>query len=278
MPYPVTPMIRPTDLANALNGRLPDEMLTEVTFPGRGVGRLHRNAARAWKALAAKMAEAGYTITTSNARSDAYRTYLIQERTFLARYRQVSHAVYYVLGRDSRRAWLRNGAWTYWQKIAGVASAAAPGTSNHGWGLAVDVNVYTPTGIINLGSSPALQLMLGYAAQYGWSWEIQSEPWHLRYVAGDAIPQAVLDYERPRAVIVPPASRPGDNSPAVKLLQAHLIFHRLMVPPADGLYGAVTIAAVKRLQQMVGGATVDGWYGPASVAAYRAWVEIAYAA
>jgi hypothetical protein len=40
-----------------------------------------------------------------------------------------------------------------------------------------------------------LQFLLDVAPSLGWSWELQSEPWHIRYVAGDKVPQAVLDFE-----------------------------------------------------------------------------------
>jgi hypothetical protein len=34
-----------------------------------------------------------------------------------------------------------------------------------------------------------------HAGEFGWSWELQSEPWHLRYVAGDEVPAAVIEFE-----------------------------------------------------------------------------------
>jgi LAS superfamily LD-carboxypeptidase LdcB len=63
---------------------------------------------------------------------------------------------------------------------------ATPATSNHGWGLAVDVWG---------ANNGRLDWMLQNCDKYGFSWEIQSEPWHIRYVCGDKLPQAVLDYE-----------------------------------------------------------------------------------
>ena len=67
-----------------------------------------------------------------------------------------------------------------------MAPMATPATSNHGWGLAVDV--WSANG-------KRLDWMLQNCDKYGFSWEVQSEPWHIRYVCGDILPQAVLDYE-----------------------------------------------------------------------------------
>jgi LAS superfamily LD-carboxypeptidase LdcB len=63
-----------------------------------------------------------------------------------------------------------------------MAPLAVPGTSNHNLGIAVD---------IANASGKRLEWMLANAHKYGFSWELQSEPWHIRYVAGDDIPEAV---------------------------------------------------------------------------------------
>jgi hypothetical protein len=44
------------------------------------------------------------------------------------------------------------------------------------------------------------------AERYGFSWELQSEPWHIRYVTGDDIPQAVIDFETPTPKPIPPST------------------------------------------------------------------------
>jgi hypothetical protein len=36
--------------------------------------------------------------------------------------------------------------------------------------------------------------MLKNAQRFGFSWELQSEPWHLRFVAGDVTPEAVKSW------------------------------------------------------------------------------------
>ena len=79
------------------------------------------------------------------------------------------------------------------------AAVATPGTSNHGWGLAIDAAVKTKGkrgGVVSITTKPriakrsGLQFLLAEAPSLGWSWELQSEPWHIRYVAGDKTPNA----------------------------------------------------------------------------------------
>lgn len=69
--------------------------------------------------------------------------------------------------------------------------------SNHGLGLAVDVGEERDgdagTESIDAGT---VAWLIGNAHLYGFSAELQSEPWHWRYFAGDAIPPAVLAFEQ----------------------------------------------------------------------------------
>ena len=59
---------------------------------------------------------------------------------------------------------------------------AAPGTSNHNLGIAIDVAN---------ANGKILEWLLANADDYGFTWELQEEPWHIRYVCGDAIPAKV---------------------------------------------------------------------------------------
>lgn len=72
----------------------------------------------------------------------------------------------------------------YWQgrpyKFTGTAHAAPPGTSNHGWGLAVDVSDF---GNVGNFSHPRRVAAFPILAQYGWT-DAEGrgairEPWHL---------------------------------------------------------------------------------------------------
>ena len=67
-----------------------------------------------------------------------------------------------------------------WYAFTGTAHAAPPGTSNHGWGLAVDVNDYGGVGNF---SHPRRVATFPILAQYGWT-DTEGrgsirEPWHL---------------------------------------------------------------------------------------------------
>lgn len=114
-------------------------------------------------------------------RADTYRTYQEQVALFTSRYTMTP-----LPGRpskvwDGRRWWLRPG----------MATAAVPGTSNHGLGLAVD---------IWSASGERLDWLEANALTYGFSWEFTSgaEPWHIRYYRGDDIPPAVAEWKNAR--------------------------------------------------------------------------------
>ena len=74
-----------------------------------------------------------------------------------------------------------------WYLKKGYAPLASPGTSNHNLGLAVD--------IFSASQPERMRWLITNVAKFGFSWElIPAEPWHIRYWAGDDIPQAVQDW------------------------------------------------------------------------------------
>lgn len=182
MAYPVVSLRRPAALEGHANGELPDELLRPIDARG---ARLLAVAALAWLAMAAAALRDGIVLEVGSV-AEAYRTFLEQRRIFLERYTtDIAQAA------RPLEAKVYEGR-TYYRR-SGVATAAVPGTSNHGLALAVDI----------AGASGArLRWLLAEAWRYGFSWEIQSEPWHLRYVAGDAIPEAVLGHA-PAGGLVP---------------------------------------------------------------------------
>lgn len=187
MTFPVVAVSRPAVLEGQANGRLSADIL--VVTPGQMGGpfvRLVEPAARAWRAMCAAALEAGIVLKASGP-TDSFRPYEVQERIFLQRYTTTPLA-----GRPTR-TWQGR---TYWQK-PGTAAAAVPGTSNHGWGLAVDTGVETDgdPGTESIDAT-AIDWLRENAHLFGFSWELQSEPWHLRYFSGDRIPAAVLAYEQ----------------------------------------------------------------------------------
>ena len=186
MAFPVVPVVRPGVLSGLSNGKLPDSALVDT--PGQAGGytvRLVAPAARAWRALCAAALAAGHTLKPSGL-YDSYRPYTVQEKVFLARFSTTN------TGTGITRTWQGK---TWWLK-PGVALAAVPGTSNHGWGLAVDTGEERDgdTGAESIDTA-TLNWLLANELRFGFSHEVQSEPWHIRYTAGDAIPAAVLAYE-----------------------------------------------------------------------------------
>jgi len=123
----------------ASNGNLPSSDLSPIA----GGGQLANEAAAAWNALAAKVyRDTGFKISAS----EGYRT--------------IDRQWYF---------------WNLYQSGSGNL-AAYPGSSNHGWGLAVDLSSTTARTYIDL-----------YGAPFGWSksWsDAPSEWWHIKYQGG----------------------------------------------------------------------------------------------
>jgi hypothetical protein len=88
---------------------------------------------------------------------------------------------------------------TYVEQVALAGSkphlAAVPGTSNHGWGLAVDLS--SP---ISGGASPEYAWLRVHGPDYGWdnpSWArpggSKPEPWHFEFFAAGPVPDRAVD-------------------------------------------------------------------------------------
>ena len=177
--YTVLPIIMPTDLAGTKNGELPASVLRNIKAPN---GQLHRLAATAWNALQL----AAYFDGIELKHVGAYRPFDQQIKLFRERYTASP------TGRTPQVTRTYQG--TTWYLKKGMAPAGTPGTSNHGWGLAIDVAS---------ASGKRLEWLLGdgfstsNALKFGFSWEVKdganAEAWHIRYVCGDKLPQAVLD-------------------------------------------------------------------------------------
>lgn len=177
------------------NGRLP----TSALAPIPGNGRLRKDAAAAYNAMARAAAANGVSLA-------------IHERSVGRTYRDL--AKQYL----AKRIYGRN--------------AATPGTSNHGWGLSVDLmNGYQRAWIDRNG------------ARFGWAkrWSDASwEWWHLRWREGIWSP----------APAGPPVISPGSrNTTYVKKLQRLLRARGFKKVVADGDYGATTLRAVKTFQR-----------------------------
>jgi LAS superfamily LD-carboxypeptidase LdcB len=161
----------PAELDGCKNGELPPSKLVDV-FNGNGkrIGRLNRPAARAWAAMVAAATADGVVLDAT----DTYRDRATQDRLWNERYDHTDH------GKGGRTC---GGEHRFLKP--GMATAACPGTSNHGWGNAVDDKNQTP--------KAGLTWLEANAVRFGWEWELASEVWHLHYFAGDEPPAAVIE-------------------------------------------------------------------------------------
>jgi hypothetical protein len=74
----------------------------------------------------------------------------------------------------------------YWTSQGQPQKAAVPGTSNHGWGLAVDAGDGNPA-----VSQRMFATIMAIGHRFGWSHDEGArvgEPWHFRYVGGYTAP------------------------------------------------------------------------------------------
>lgn len=237
----VLPVHMPAVLAGQSNGQLPLPIL--VSTPGLGGGptvRFVPPASRAWRALSGSAP----MVLKATSLADSYRSYVQQEATFTSRYEpdpfpgfistKIWPAHYDLQGRfvEAHR----------WYQKPDTAVAAIPGTSNHGWGLAIDVAN---------ASGSRLDWLEANAPTFGWSWEtVPSEPWHIRYVAGDTIPPAVLAYEETNEMT------PDEHRMLANLdreLTAHLVdADEVTHLNGDQTYPLAWSARLKRVETQVG--------------------------
>ena len=129
------PLGPPSELVAFGNGQVPAEALSQV---GETNHRLWAPAAHGLTRLIDDAAADGITIGIT----DSYRPLAVQERL----------AVEKGLYRDG-------------------GLAAVPGTSNHGWGVATDLDM----------DGPALQWMRSNGWRYGFVEDVPREPWHWTY-------------------------------------------------------------------------------------------------
>ena len=113
---------------------------------GLNGGRFVKGAAEAWDRMVRDAAGAGVTLAPG--RGGSYRDVGEQERLS-----------------DKYKAGKGN-------------LAAEPGTSDHGWGLAIDIDE---------DQSGAVEWLRAYGARHGWSETVSGEPWHWAYTGGKAV-------------------------------------------------------------------------------------------
>jgi LAS superfamily LD-carboxypeptidase LdcB len=176
-PYPVVKVKLCSHLQGVTPGELPDSLLRSIEHKGK----LHHCAADAYEAMDEAANAEGIDLAPTS-QADTYRSLATQEYGFYQRYTD-----------KPKPKWMKQTPRIYkgkaWYLKPKMAPMAVPGTSNHNLGIAVD---------IANASGKRLDWLLKNAHLYGFSWEVQSEPWHLRYVAGDDVPEAVTKWKKSR--------------------------------------------------------------------------------
>lgn len=202
----------PANLAGIKPGDLGPCQMRPVWFPGVGNRDLHNLAADAFDCMAMICkAETGYALTTTG----AYRSRQQCLDVFNQRYTLTYLPIRNVLtnrrtGPDGKRYYLRKGM----MPVAGFTNGVPD--SNHAKGLAFDNAIWMKVGttwsVVHVQDKRATYVdkktgktrtvwdwLVDNAVSFGWSWEGAKpgkpgwEAHHLRYVAGDATPQRILD-------------------------------------------------------------------------------------
>jgi LAS superfamily LD-carboxypeptidase LdcB len=138
---------------------------------------MHHIAAKAWAAMVAAAKAEGIELKPTSA-GDTYRDYETQKKGFLTRYQLEP-----IPGQSTKTF---EGKTWYLKK--GMAMLATPGKSQHNLGIAVDVH--------SASEPKRLNWLIANVKKFGFSWEVvPSEPWHLRYVCGDNMPEAVASFQ-----------------------------------------------------------------------------------
>lgn len=168
----IKPVKMPISLKGVESGKVPASLLRDI----QPTGKLHYLAADAWHAMREAALKDGIELKPTSA-GDTYRSYDSQKSAFLQRY------VTTPIDGTSTRTF--EGKTWYLKK--GMAKLAVPGTSQHNWGIAIDIHT--------AAEPKRLKWLIENVERFGFSWEVvPEEPWHLRYTEGDNVPQAVKDW------------------------------------------------------------------------------------
>jgi peptidoglycan hydrolase-like protein with peptidoglycan-binding domain len=236
------------------NGNIPTAKMTLVdpALKASGAGYLVPEVAVRWQSLQQAAKAAGFNLTMTG----AYRTLAQQVQLFTQRY---------TLQNTGKEPRTYQGK-TYWLK-PGNAMVASPGTSNHGWGCAIDMALLTGGSVVAV-TAKYVEWAAGVAVSHGFSWE-DSESWHIHAIdmgsnapAVPSQPSKPADGPSAPTGVPQPTLQVGSSGPQVVLLQKLCAANKWGNPGnADGHFGPRTQAAVEAMQTAIG-ANADGIYGP----------------
>jgi len=172
MKYPSTKLVLPADLKKVENGKLPASKLVDIECGGK----MWHWAGASFNLMYKEAAKAGIKFKNIG----DYRPYERQLSMFKDRYSEKDE------GRNPQvtRTW--EGKKYFLKK--GKSPSSTPGASNHGLGLAIDIDVH---------DGKVLAWLCEHAPTYGFYLQgsdpksPEFEAWHWQYCAGDKVPDVV---------------------------------------------------------------------------------------
>jgi LAS superfamily LD-carboxypeptidase LdcB len=182
--FPIQKLVLPKDMAQISNGEVPANLLGNI----KPYGQVHHKAARCWEAMRQAALADGLTLSHVG----ALRTLKEQQSLFKQRYSLKDE------GRTPTITRKYQGKTWYLKK--NCSPAGTPGTSKHGFAVAIDVCAVINKKNVGLGSAPKHVAWLKKNAEiYGWSWQIadprnpEFEIWHMICFDADNPPPAVTE-------------------------------------------------------------------------------------
>lgn len=214
MKLPIRSVVLPSDLRGETNG-VPDHLLAPCGVQGF---KMHHLAARSMRAMVAAMTAAGFVVrATGTTRSYERQVEMFDGTDPASRTAVEGRYIPEHLWGTVPKASLTNDVRTWqgkkWKRRVGTAAAAVPGKGNHPLGLAIDfAEERDGDAQAESVSSAFVAWLVANAKSFGYSAEMQSEPWHWKYDNGDRVPDAVIAFERnqplpsfpPPLVVEPP--------------------------------------------------------------------------
>ena len=186
MGFHVKPVKPLTILQGQDNGLLEESLLVTIkdVNTARGLDMtFNKVAAQAWNAMSLAARAAGFDLYPTDKGFGTYRTFNLQVAGFKNHYTKGD-----IPGRKHKQF----PPGTVWSLNPGAEDAGTPGTSNHGTGNAIDVAFLDNSPRPNDKRS---QWVLDNYESFGFSHEFDNmhDPRHIRYYAGDTLPDRVLE-------------------------------------------------------------------------------------
>ncbi len=229
----------------ATNGQIPASAL--VAISGVAGARLRLGAAAAWEALRAAVHATHGWWPTPTGPTDAYRPLAVQESIFRARYTTT-----YLAGRPYK-VW----AGVRWYQRAGTAQAAVPGTSNHGFGITVDI---ANVGAVNQFTAPRYLQLAPIAAVHGWS-NVEGrsigEPWHWTYTGPAELTSAPGTSTGGAVPSVPAVTAPTPLVPEEDIMASRAELQADLASALTPVLAAIAAVGAPRVLRITG---TDGAY------------------